>query len=243
MSRLMISKRSVALVALMSATVAVTGCSTVSKLNPFHGKDKNKSTATQGQRISVIAFDQKVEPNESLKGADFFLPEPVAQAEWRLPGGNAEQSIEHVDAGKAFEIAWKKGFGKKGGKTFHVTAPPVSAGGRIYVMDGEADVVALDAKSGLADLAQGPASRRWFEQEGRFPGPAAQEERPHGLWRRRRRRRRQQALCRLGLPLRGSDGHRVGQSELDAGRSPPRSTPPRPSPTAACSWSRPTTNC
>ena len=148
MSRLMISKRSVALVALMSASMAVTGCSTVSKLNPFGGKDKNKSTASQGQRISIIAFDQKVEANESLKGADFFLPEPVAQTEWRLPGGNAEQSIEHVDAGKGFQIAWKKGFGKKSGKKFHVTAPPVSADGRIYVMDGEADVVAIDAKSG-----------------------------------------------------------------------------------------------
>jgi hypothetical protein len=113
MSRLMISKRSVALVALMSASMAVTGCSTVSKLNPFGGKgDKNKSTASQGQRISIIAFDQKVEANESLKGADFFLPDPVAQTEWRLPGGNAEQSIEHVDAGKNFQIAWKKGFGK-----------------------------------------------------------------------------------------------------------------------------------
>lgn len=148
MSRLMISKRSVALVALMSATMAVSGCSTVSKLNPFQGKDKNKSTASQGQRISIIAFDQKVEASETLKGADFFLPEPVVQADWRLPGGNAEQSIEHVDAGKAFEIAWKKGFGQKSKRQFHVTAPPVAAGGHIYVMDGEADVVAIDARSG-----------------------------------------------------------------------------------------------
>ena len=136
MSRLMISKRSVALVALMSAAMAVSGCSTVSKLNPFDKDDKNKSTASQGQRISIIAFDQKVEANEALKGADFFLPDPVVQADWRLPGGNPEQSIEHVDAGKAFEIAWKKGFGKKGGRKFHVTAPPVASGDRVYVMDG-----------------------------------------------------------------------------------------------------------
>ncbi|KQV57595.1 MULTISPECIES: PQQ-like beta-propeller repeat protein [unclassified Caulobacter] len=168
MSRLMISKRSVALVALMSATMAVSGCSTVSKLNPFGGKDKNKSTASQGQRISIIAFDQKVEAAESLKGADFFLPDPVAQADWRLPGGNPEQSIEHVDAGKAFEIAWKRGFGKKGGRKFHVTAPPVSSGDRIYVMDGEADVVAMDAKTGSTiwrkDLrpAAGPTKKGGF---------------------------------------------------------------------------------
>jgi outer membrane protein assembly factor BamB len=168
MSRLMMSKRSVALVALMSASVAVSGCSTVSKLNPFNKDDKNKSTASQGQRISVIAFDQKVEANESLKGADFFLPDPVVQAEWRLPGGNPEQSIEHVDAGKAFQVAWKRGFGKKGGRTFHVTAPPVSAGDRIYVMDGAATVSAIDAKTGSTvwhkDLrpAAGPTKKGGF---------------------------------------------------------------------------------
>ena len=148
MSRLMNSKRSVALVAMMSAAVAVSGCSTISKVNPFHGKDKNKSTASQGQRISIIAFDQKVEANESLKGADFFLPEPAVQADWRLPGGNAEQSIEHVDAGKDFAIAWKKGFGRKGSRKFHITSPPVASSDRIYLMDGEADVVAMDAKTG-----------------------------------------------------------------------------------------------
>jgi len=162
------SKRSVALVALMSASMAVTGCSTISKLNPFDKSDKNKSTASQGQRISIIAFDQKVEASESLKGADFFLPDPVVQTEWRLPGGNPEQSIEHVDAGKAFEIAWKRGFGKKSGRTFHVTAPPVSAGDHIYVMDGAAQVSALDAKTGSTvwhkDLrpAAGPSKKGGF---------------------------------------------------------------------------------
>lgn len=168
MSRKMISKRSVALVALMSTAMAVSGCSTVSKLNPFDKGEKNKSTASQGQRISIIAFDQKVEANESLKGADFFLPDPAVQAEWRLPGGNAEQSIEHVDAGKAFEIAWKKGFGKRAGAKFHVTAPPVASADRIFVMDGEADVVALDARSGATiwrkDLrpAAGPTRKGGF---------------------------------------------------------------------------------
>lgn len=168
MSLKMNSKRSVALVALMTAAVTVSGCSTVSKLNPFDKSDENKSTASQGQRISIIAFDQKVEANESLKGADFFLPDPVVQTEWRLPGGNPEQSIEHVDAGKAFQIAWKKGFGKKGGAKFHVTAPPVASGDRIFVMDGEADVVAMDARTGdtiwRKDLrpAAGPTTKGGF---------------------------------------------------------------------------------
>ncbi|PTS89409.1 MULTISPECIES: PQQ-like beta-propeller repeat protein [unclassified Caulobacter] len=151
MSRSMITKRSVALIALMSASVAITGCSTITKLNPFDKPEKDKATATQGQRISVIAFDQKVETSETLKGTDFFLPDPAPQTEWRLPGGNAEQSVEHVDAAKAFEIAWRKGFGQKGNRKFHVTAPPVATADRIYVMDGESTVAALSTQTGSVD--------------------------------------------------------------------------------------------
>jgi outer membrane protein assembly factor BamB len=166
MSRSMISKRSVALIALMSATMTVSGCSTISKINPFDKSDKDKAKATQGQRISVIAFDQKVETSESLKGADFYLPEPAAQTEWRLPGGNAEQSVEHVDAAKAFEIAWRNGFGQKGNRKFHITAPPVASTDRIFVMDGESTVAALDTKTGSIDWrkdlrpAAGPGGKR-----------------------------------------------------------------------------------
>lgn len=151
MSRLMTSKRSAALVALMSAAVTVSGCSTIAGLNPFDRAEKDKATATQGQRISVIAFDQKVEPAEALKGTEFYLPEPVTQAEWRLPGGNAEQSVEHVDAGKAFEIAWRKGFGQKANRKHHITAPPVATADRIFVMDGESTVAALDTRTGSVD--------------------------------------------------------------------------------------------
>lgn len=141
-------KRSLLLAATMSAAVSVTGCSTISKLNPFDKDEKNKATATQGQRISVIAFDQKVEAAEGLKGVDFFLPEPQVQADWRLPGASPEQSVEHVAAARDFEIAWRKGFGQKANRTFHITATPVSADGKIFVLDGEAKVSALDAATG-----------------------------------------------------------------------------------------------
>ncbi len=168
MSRSMMSKRSVALIALVSATMTVSGCSTISKINPFDKSDKDKAKATQGQRISVIAFDQKVESSEALKGVDFYLPEPAVQTEWRLPGGNVEQSVEHVSAAKAFEIAWRKGFGQKGNRKFHITAPPVATADRIFVMDGEATVAALDAKSGSIDWRKdlrpsaGPGKKGFF---------------------------------------------------------------------------------
>jgi outer membrane protein assembly factor BamB len=144
----MTSKRSLLLAALLTTAVSVAGCSTISKINPFDKKEANKTLATQGQRISVIAFDQKVEPAEALKGSDFYLPDATVQADWPLPGGNAAQSVEHVAAAANFDIAWTKGFGQKGNRKYHVTAPPVAADGKVFVMDGEATVVAIDARSG-----------------------------------------------------------------------------------------------
>lgn len=146
----MMPRRRLAAVLLVAAAAASLGaCSTVKnvKLNPFK-KDAPKAVASDGRRISIIAFDQKVEVSDSLKGVDFFLPPAAPQADWQLPGGNDEQSIEHVQAAPDFEIAWKRGYGKGSDRKAHVTAPPIMAAGKLYVMDGEATVAALDAQTG-----------------------------------------------------------------------------------------------
>jgi outer membrane protein assembly factor BamB len=132
---------------LLVATVAASGCSTVGRLNPFHGKEKNKDVA-EGPRIPVVADDQKLEVAAGLKGAEFYLPAAAPVAEWPLPGRSPEQSTENVDAAPNLSVAWRKGFGKGSGRGVHVTAPPVAADGKVFVMDGEAGVSARDAQSG-----------------------------------------------------------------------------------------------
>jgi hypothetical protein len=77
--RPMTTKRYLLLTAMMTAAVSVAGCSTISKINPFDKKEANKTLATQGQRISVIAFDQKVEQAEALKGATSSCPSPPSR--------------------------------------------------------------------------------------------------------------------------------------------------------------------
>jgi len=148
--------RNVGAAVLVAGAMALGGCSTVSavgdaagKLVPSFGKkDKPQEVAGDGRRISIIAFDQRVEPADALKGADFFLPPALPQAEWPQPGGLAEQNVENVEAAPAFEIAWRRDFGKGSDRTFHITTAPIVAGGRVYVMDAETDLAALDAQSG-----------------------------------------------------------------------------------------------
>lgn len=155
------TRRLTALALVLAASTAMAGCSTVSKINPFHGSDKNKAVASQGERISIIAFDQKLEVADTLKGAEFYLPDPQPIADWPLPGGTPEQSVEHVQAAQNFTVAWTRGFGAGDNRRRHVTAPPVAEGGRVYVMDGQAAadgkvyvasgyrfVAALDAATG-----------------------------------------------------------------------------------------------
>ena len=143
----MTSSRKSLLAVAMIAALGASGCATITRLNPFHGKDA-KETASEGERISIVAADQKLEPAEALKGVEFSLPAPTVMADWPLPGGTPEQSTENLDAAPGLSIAWRKGIGQgsKGGR--FVTAPPVAAGGRIFTMDGEAEVSAHDAKSG-----------------------------------------------------------------------------------------------
>lgn len=144
----MTSRRTQLLTVLMVAALGVSGCSTLGKINPFGGKDGPKETASAGERISIVAADQRLEPAESLKGVDFALPAPVVVADWPLPGGTPEQSVEHVDAAPALAVAWRKDIGRGSGKGRFVTAPPIAVGGRIFTLDGEATVTAHDARTG-----------------------------------------------------------------------------------------------
>jgi outer membrane protein assembly factor BamB len=141
-------RRNSLLALLLTAAVAVSGCSTLNRINPFDRDDGPQETASEGERIAVMAPDQSLEVSEALKGADFFLPEPTPMTEWPLPGGTPEQSVPHVVGGGDLQVAWKHGFGKGSGRSAHVTAPPVAAGGKIFVMDGEARISAFDARTG-----------------------------------------------------------------------------------------------
>lgn len=140
-------RRNLLLVALLTAAVGVSGCSTVGRLNPFKGKSPPKEVA-EGQRISIVPQDQVLAPAEALKGVGFELPTPTRIADWPLPGGTLDQDVENVDAAPNLSIAWRRGIGQGTNRAVHITAPPIVADGRIYTMDAEAGVEAHDARTG-----------------------------------------------------------------------------------------------
>ena len=129
-------------------SIGLSGCSLIRAANLLD-KDNNKSVAAQGERIPVLPADDQISPSAALKGQDFFLPAPTAMTAWPVPGGNPEQSIEHVAAAPDLRIAWREGLGLSGVNRKHfVTAPPVMAEGKVFAMDGQAHVSAHDAITG-----------------------------------------------------------------------------------------------
>lgn len=135
----------------LAVAAALAGCSTVEKaesLNPFHGSKKTHSAANEANRISIVTADEELKVSDTLRGQDFYLPPPAPMTAWPLPGGTLEQSVENVAAAPDFTVAWRQKFGTGSSRKSHVTAPPIMADGRVYVMDGDADVSAHDARTG-----------------------------------------------------------------------------------------------
>ena len=138
----------VALLCGLAMTVA--SCGTVRNALPFGmgGSKENVAKATEGQRISILEFEQQLAPSAALSGRDFFLPGPQAATAWTQPGGNAENAVEHVIAAQNFAIGWKRDIGVGSSRTRQVMAPVVADNGKIFVLDGEAGVTAVNADTG-----------------------------------------------------------------------------------------------
>ena len=138
----------VALACGLAMTVA--SCGTVRRALPFNlgGTPAPEATASEGQRVSVLEFEQQLAPSAALSGRDFFLPGPQAATAWPLPGGNAENAVEHVIAAPQFTVAWRRRIGAGSGRTTQVMSPVVADNNRVFVMDGEATVTAVDAGTG-----------------------------------------------------------------------------------------------
>ena len=135
---------------LCGLAVTVASCGTVRRALPFGlgGDDQPRATATEGQRISVLEFEQQLAPSAALAGRDFFLPGPQAATAWTQPGGGADNAVEHVIAAQDFTVAWRRDIGAGSSRAYQVMAPVVADNGRVFVLDAESTVSAVDAGSG-----------------------------------------------------------------------------------------------
>ena len=113
----------------------------------FHKGDKH-ATPTVGQRIAVLQTEAAIEVDPALAAQPVTLPGPVVNTEWAQPGGNAAKSMGHLALGASLGQAWRVSIGSGSGPKQQLAAAPVYAHGRIFTMDSEAVVHAINPENG-----------------------------------------------------------------------------------------------
>ncbi len=139
-------------IAIVAAAAALSACSTVSRIgdaiNPFNDNDAPSQTAPQDGRISILAFEQQLAQDPSLAGRAIIAPTPVAFADWSQPGGTADNSPPNSTGTVALTQAWRANLGEGSNNRVQLAAPPVIDGGRLYFLDADHRVHAIDASTG-----------------------------------------------------------------------------------------------
>ena len=143
----MIAKRVGPLAAVLAAALLTASCSIVDTVGGWFEGGSTKSKL-RGERISVMTIDETLRVDDSLKGVDVVLPPPYKNDAWPEPGGYSSNAMYHLEATGPLRQIWTQDAGKPSDTESRLTAPPVVAEGRIYVMDSAAHVFAFDAATG-----------------------------------------------------------------------------------------------
>jgi outer membrane protein assembly factor BamB len=131
--------------ALSFAAVLLLGCSSAKNLLDFGDKD----TVLPGQRESVLENSSAV-TDSAISSDPIVIPAAQTNPGWMQPGGSTSNALHNLTLGpqpvRAFAIHAGKGSSRNG----RLTASPIVAGGRVFVLDTEATVRAFSAQSGGA---------------------------------------------------------------------------------------------
>lgn len=112
------------------------------------GGSKKPKTPVFGNRVSILSSESSAEVDSALASMPVVLPEAVVNPEWSQPGGNSAKLIGHVALAAAPVEAWSTSIAGSTNRA-RLAAAPVVAGGKLYVIDADARVIAFDAKTGV----------------------------------------------------------------------------------------------
>ncbi|HTJ64078.1 MAG TPA: PQQ-binding-like beta-propeller repeat protein [Alphaproteobacteria bacterium] len=125
------------------ALLAVAGCDTISGI--FGDSDKPK---LPGKRVSVLVVDQKLKTDKTQATAKVVLPAPVPNHEWAQIGAVASHNPGHLALGPSPQKVWSVEAGEGPQSHLLYTGTPIVADGKIFVLDTQAEVTALDPATG-----------------------------------------------------------------------------------------------
>jgi outer membrane protein assembly factor BamB len=131
----------------LTLPIAVLALTALSGCGIFRGGDKK--TPVVGNRVPILVSENGTDVDPTLAGQDVLLPPAAPNDAWSQPGGSASNAMGHLALGEQPTRAWTVRI--PGGNTrVRLGAAPVVANGRLYLVDVEGAVHALDAATGAA---------------------------------------------------------------------------------------------
>lgn len=106
------------------------------------------SEEEKAARVTINPFQETLTPDPELAAATITLPAAQPSTDWTQSGLTPAKLTGHVAAAPEFKRDWSVGIGEGSGEIKRVVAPPVVKDGRIYVIDANMKVSALDASNG-----------------------------------------------------------------------------------------------
>jgi len=101
-----------------------------------------------GKRISVLAHQRTLAPDDEALKEPVVLPQPRINPEWPQSGGYANHAMHHLEVADNIEEAWSADIGSGVSSSEPRLPSPVIGDGRIYTMDSEHEVSAFDTENG-----------------------------------------------------------------------------------------------
>ncbi len=112
----------------------------------FLGADNEQKLP--GTRVSVLTLQQSLAPDPAVRDLQIKLPAPIRNSDWPMAGGTPQHALQHVEAGGGLRRTWSSDIGVGSDDDRRLLAAPITGGGRVYAMDAEANVTALNASNG-----------------------------------------------------------------------------------------------
>jgi outer membrane protein assembly factor BamB len=131
------------LAVIAAAFAGVAGC------GMFDGlfSSDNDGPKLPGERLTIMEVESKLEVDDTLASEPIALPDAVMNTEWTQPGGNSQNAMSHIQV-SGFERAWSASAGSGSSKASALMASPLIADGRIYILDAQSNILALDERTG-----------------------------------------------------------------------------------------------
>lgn len=142
----MSSRSRITLAATFLAALPLAGCGNLGNILDWGGSDP----ILEGERIPIMTTGAEFTADPSLASLEVDLPPPVENNDWPEPGFAPDNKVVHLQAIGSLQEIWQVNAGKGTDWKSILTASPIVADGKIFVLDAMGHVYVYNAATGAA---------------------------------------------------------------------------------------------